>query len=148
MKHDTSLPAQAPPLFTRIRCTFILNFSTLYISYIFPVEIQTVLAPVSFLSHIKIQGKSHIIKRHNRCESSKRERKQKKTKNYSWSSLANVLYISVFTLQPDGESTESLPVSDAWLIGHFQGRSATRQSLQNIPFIVPFPSQGDKDGRT
>lgn len=63
-----------------------------------------------------------------------------------WSSLANVLYISVFTLQPDGESTESLPVSNAWLIGRFQGRSATRQSLQNIPFIVPFPLQGRQMG--
>lgn len=33
-------------------------FYIIYLIY-FPVEIQTVLAPVSFFSHIKIQKKSH-----------------------------------------------------------------------------------------
>lgn len=96
-------PPQPYPLFTRICCTLTLNFLH-YISHIFSSWNSNCLGPCVFFSHIKIQ-KSHIIKTHNCCESIKRELKQKKK---IWSSLANVLYISVFTLQPDGESTESL----------------------------------------
>lgn len=62
------------------------------------------------------------------------------------SSLANVLYISVFTLQPDGESTESLPVLSVWLIGQIRDRSATRQvyKINTSSSCVLF--KGDKMG--
>lgn len=116
---------------------FNAQFSTLYISYIFQLKFKLSWPLCIFLTHKNT--KSHIIKTHNCCESIKRELKQK---NNFWSSLANVLYISVFTLQPDGESTESLPVSNAQLIGHIQGRSATRQRIQNKPFIILCPLQG------
>ena len=45
--------------FTRICCTVMINFSTLYISYIFPVVIQTVLAPCEFFLTRKNTKKSH-----------------------------------------------------------------------------------------
>lgn len=127
----------SPTPFTFICCTFMLNFSTLYISYIFQLKFKLSWPLCIFLTHKNT--KSHIIKTHNCCESIKRELKKK---NNFWSSLANVLYISVFTLQPDGESTESLPVSNMWLIGHIQDRSATRQGIQNKPFIILCPLQG------
>lgn len=62
------------------------------------------------------------------------------------SSLANVLYISVFTLQPDGESTESLPVLSVWLIGQIRDRSATQQvyKINTSSSCVLF--KGDKMG--
>ena len=58
MKHDTSLPAQPRPflrVFVVLLCSIFLHIYLIY----FPVEIQTVLAPVLFFSHIKIQKKSH-----------------------------------------------------------------------------------------
>lgn len=45
MKHNTTFPAQPRPVNSYL-LYFYDQFSTLYISYIFPVEIQTVLAPV------------------------------------------------------------------------------------------------------
>lgn len=62
------------------------------------------------------------------------------------SSLANVLYISVFTLQPDGESTESLPVLSVWLIGQIRDQSATQQvyKINTSSSCVLF--KGDKMG--
>lgn len=78
MKHDTSLPAQPRPVLR----AFVVLLSSIFLHYISLIFFQLKFKPswplCRFLSHIKIQGKSHIIKRHNRCESIKRERKQKK----------------------------------------------------------------------
>ena len=57
MKHDTKLPAQFPYPLSVYLLYFVIGFSTLYIPYIFPVEIQT-WPLVIFLTH-KNTKKSH-----------------------------------------------------------------------------------------
>lgn len=141
MKHDTTLPTQPHPFYSYL--LYFLRSILHYISHIFSSWNSNCLGPCVFFSHIKIQ-KSHIIKTHNCCESIKRELEQN---NYFWSSLANVLYISVFTLQPDGESTESLPVLNVWLIGEIQGRSTTRQVYKINPSSSCVLFKGDQMGR-
>lgn len=143
MKHDTSLPTQPHPCYSYL-LYFYDQFSTLYISYIFQLKFKLSWPLCIFLTHKNT--KSHIIKTHNCCESIKRELKQKKQFLRQTSSLANVLYISVFTLQPDGESTESLPVLNVWLIGHIRGRSATRQVQKINPSTSRVLFKGDKMG--
>lgn len=69
-------PPSPRPVFTRICCTFMINFSTLYISYIFQLKFKLSWPLCIFLTHKNT--KSHIIKTHNCCESIKRELKQKK----------------------------------------------------------------------
>lgn len=64
MKHDTTLSTQPHPIFfvlffTHIYCYFFDQVSKLYILYNFPVEIQTVLAPVYFFFTHKNTKKSH-----------------------------------------------------------------------------------------
>lgn len=143
MKHDTTLPTQPRPFYSYL-LYFYDQFSTLYISYIFQLKFKLSWPLCIFLTHKNT--KSHIIKTHNCCESIKRELKQKKQFLRQTSSLANVLYISVFTLQPDGESTESLPVLNVWLIGHFQGQSTTRQVYKINPSSSCVLFKGDKMG--
>lgn len=114
------------------------QFSTLYISYIFQLKFKLSWPLCIFLTHKNT--KSHIIKTHNCCGSIKRELKQKKQFLRQTSSLANVLYISVFTLQPDGESTESLSVLNVWWT--YLRPKCNQTGIQNKPFIIPCPLQG------
>lgn len=51
-------PPSPAPFYSYSLYFYAQFFYIIYLIY-FPVEIQTVLAPVSFLSHIKIQKKSH-----------------------------------------------------------------------------------------
>ena len=139
MKHDTSLPTQPRPFYS-YSLYFYDQFSTLYISYIFQLKFKLSWPLCIFLTHKNT--KSHIIKTHNCCESIKRELKQKKQFLRQTSSLANVLYISVFTLQPDGESTESLPVLNVWLNWTFPRPKHNPTGIQNKPSIILCPLQG------
>lgn len=130
MKHDTTVtrPAPFPQFFTRI-CFVILcfNFSTLYISYIFPVEIQTVLAPCVFFSHIKIQ-KSHIIKTHNCCESVKRELEQRRTNFWGKQVHWQMYCTSVFLLYNPMVSPQS--PFQYWMCGWLDVSKAKAQPRQ------------------
>lgn len=105
-------PPSPRPVFTRICCTFMINFSTLYISYIFQLKFKLSWPLCIFLTHKNT--KSHIIKTHNCCESIKRELKQKKQfLEVHWQMYCTSVFFFLFfsfTLQLDGESTESLPV--------------------------------------
>lgn len=146
MKHDTSLPTQPCPLpapfffLTRICCTLTLNFLH-YISHIFSSWNSNCLGPCVFFSHVKIQ-KSHIIKTHNCCGSIKRELKRKGKKKIL-KFIGKMYCTSVFLLYNQMASPQSpFPVSNARLIRHIQGRSATRQGIQNKPFIIWCPLHG------
>lgn len=144
MKHDTSLPAQPQPfflVFIVLLCSIFLH----YISYIFSSWNSNRLGPcVVFLTH-KNTKKGHIIKTHNRCESIKRELKQKRKKKTFWSSLANVYCTSVFLLYNQMVSPQS--PFQYWMRSWLDVSKAEVQPdkvLQNIPFIVPFPLQGQQ----
>lgn len=135
-------PPRPPPrtFYSYLFVTFMINFSTWYISHIFSSWNSNRLGPCVFSAHIKIQ-KGHIIKTHNCCESIKRvgtetERREKKRKRKFWGKQVRwQMYCTsvCFTLQPDGESTESLPVLNVWMNGHIRRRSTTRHVYKINP---------------
>lgn len=148
MKHDTSLPAQ-PHLFLLVFIVLLCSIFLHYISHIFSSWNSNRLGPcVVFLTH-KNTKKGHIIKTHNRCDSIKRELKQKKKKTCFWSSLANVYCTSVFLLYNQMVSPQS--PFQYWMRSWFDVSKAEVQPdkvYKIYPSLSRFLFKGNKDGRT
>lgn len=148
-------PPRPPPrtFYSYLFVTFMINFSTWYISHIFSSWNSNRLGPCVFSAHIKIQ-KGHIIKTHNCCESIKRvgtetERREKKKEKKilrQTSSLANVLYISVFyftTRWRVHRVPSSIKRVDEWT---YPTPKYNPTRIQNKPFIIPCPPRGGFNG--
>lgn len=119
------------------RCTFMINFSTLYISYIFQLKFKLTWPLCIFLTHKNT--KSHIIKTHNCCESIKRELKQK-SNVLKFIGKCTVHQCFYFTTRWWVHRVPSSIECVVDLTCPWPKHNPT--GIQNKPFVIPRPLQG------